>query len=119
MGFESMMMESTLPADLEAEEGDSRLFVLNSEIPAGGRCTVPFLFSHRLCSTGCCENGRFTKRKIGLTFRIAQPSVEVGHLAHWDRANFAFLFCTHKRGLLNLFYFFEYIAHSILRHFIN
>merc|ERR1712039_650920 len=44
------------------------------------------------------------KRKIGRMFLIAQPNVAVGPLLHRERAKF---------------FVFEYIAHSILRHFIN
>merc|ERR1712217_222456 len=49
------------------------------------------------------------KRKIGLTFLIAQPSVAVGPLVLWDRANFYFVHTNESLNsleLLNLFYFF-------------
>merc|ERR1712113_1168837 len=66
--FESMMMEDTLPADLELEEADviddPRLFSFLGikglgEIPAGGVCVNPPVGSINIaCKTGCCENGR-------------------------------------------------------------
>merc|ERR1712048_1105482 len=83
------------------EKGDDRLF--SYKIPDGGRCTAPIF---GFVNTNAAEDvvrveDVSAKRKIGLTFLIAQPSVAVGRLLHRERANF------------------EYIAHSILRHFIN